>query len=180
MISSMIDSNKAGKPRAILLLCHFYPGTAGAIIDHIDAFQRFSENEYFILSNLGDLPVWLDLSHFDAIVFHYSLVACYDNYISPVGRKRIRDYQGFKAAFVQDDYRWINDTVNAFAYMRINALFPLTNSDIMDAVYDPGMDQLMKGPRRYLGTIVGVSGVPRRTRQAFSALTVSSVCSNCT
>jgi len=137
MISSMIDSNKAGKPRAILLLCHFYPGTAGAIIDHIDAFQRFSENEYFILSNLGDLPVWLDLSHFDAIVFHYSLVACYDNYISPVGRKRIRDYQGFKAAFVQDDYRWINDTVNAFAYMRINALFPLTNSDIMDAVYDP-------------------------------------------
>lgn len=133
----MIDTNKAVSPRAILLLCHFYPEAAGAIIDHIDAFRKFSENEYFILSNLGDLPEWLDLSRFDAIVFHYSLIACNDNYISPVGRKRIRDFQGFKAAFVQDDYRWINDTVNALAYMRINALFPLTNPDIMDAIYDP-------------------------------------------
>lgn len=127
----------ASKKRRILLLCHYYPGAAGAIIDHIEAFRNYSENEYFILSNLGDLPPWLELSRFDALVFHYSLVACYDNYISPDGRARIRDFKGFKAAFVQDDYRWVDDTVNALAYMRIHALFPLAGADIIDAVYSP-------------------------------------------
>lgn len=124
-------------PKNILLLCNYYPGAAGAIIDHVEAFKRHSKNEYFILSNLGDLPDWLDLSRFDALVFHYSLVACYDNYISPEARQRIREFGGFKAAFVQDDYRWINDTVNAFAYMGIHALFPLAGPDIIDTVYSP-------------------------------------------
>jgi hypothetical protein len=125
------------EPKKILLLCNYYPGAAGTIIDHIEAFKLYSKHEYFILSNMGDLAVWLDLSRFDALVFHYTLVACYDNYISPAGRKQIREFRGFKAAFIQDDYRWINDTVNAFAYMGIHALFPLTGPDIIDLVYDP-------------------------------------------
>jgi hypothetical protein len=123
------------KARRVLLLCNYYPGTAGTIIDHIEAFGRYSKNEYFVLSSLGDLPKWLDLSRFDALIFHYSLVASYDQYISPAGRKQIREFAGFKAAFVQDDYRWINDTVDAFAYMGIHALFPLTSPDIIDKVY---------------------------------------------
>ena len=130
----MLNGNSRKK---VLLLCHYYPGAAGAIVDHIQAFRKYSVNEYFILSNLGDLPDWLDLSRFDAVIFHYSLIACYDNYISPAGRKRIREFSGYKAAFVQDDYRWINDTVNAFSFMGIHALFPLAGPDIIDAVYSP-------------------------------------------
>lgn len=125
------------EPKSVLLLCHYYPGVAGAINDHIFAFEKYSKNEYFILSNLGDLPEWLDLSRFDALIIHYSLIACYDNYISPATRKLIREFRGFKSAFVQDDYRWINDTVNALSYMRINALFPLAGKDIIDIVYSP-------------------------------------------
>jgi len=70
-------------------------------------------------------------------VVHYSLVVSYDTYISPQARQRIRDFPGFKAAFVQDDYRWINDTVDALAFMKINALFPLVGAEIMDLVYSP-------------------------------------------
>jgi hypothetical protein len=128
-----------GTPKNILLLCNFYPGCAQTIINHIQAFKLYSRNNYFILSNLGDLPDWLDLSRFDALVFHYTLIASHDNYISPTGRKRIRKFEGFKAAFVQDDYRWINDTVEALAYMGIHALFPLTSKDIIDTVYSPKM-----------------------------------------
>lgn len=123
--------------KRILLLCNYYPGTAGAIMDHIFAFQKYSDNDYFVLSIFGDLPSWLDLSCFDALVFHYSLIASYDNYISPAGRQQIRNFKGFKAAFVQDDYRWINDTVNAFGYMEIHALFPLAGPEIMNQVYSP-------------------------------------------
>jgi len=123
--------------KKVLLLCNYYPGAAGTIFDHIFAFPNHSENDYYILSILGNLPKWLDLSRFDALVFHYSLIASYDNYISPADRLRIREFAGFKAAFVQDDYRWINDTVNAFAYMGIHALFPLTGPEIIDQVYSP-------------------------------------------
>lgn len=131
--------------RKVLLLCDYGPGTAGTIVDHIEAFPRYSKDEYFVLSNLGDLPGWLDLTRFDALVFHYSLVAAYDTYISPAGRARIRAFGGFKAAFVQDDYRWINDTVDALAYMGIHALFPLTPPDIADLVYSP---QRLPGVRK--------------------------------
>lgn len=121
----------------ILLLCHFEPGSATTILEHIHAFPRYSQHRYYILSNLGNLPAWLDLSRFDGVIVHYSLIACYDNYLSPDARRRIREFDGFKAVFVQDDYRWINDTINALAYMRISALFPLAGSDIIDEVYPP-------------------------------------------
>jgi hypothetical protein len=121
----------------ILLLCNYAPEGAGTIVDHIEAFKLYSKNDYFILSNLGDLPDWLDLSRFDALVIHYSLVACYDSYISTEARQRIRNFKGFKAAFVQDDYRWINDTVKVLNYMGIHALFPLTGPDIINKVYSP-------------------------------------------
>ena len=121
----------------ILMLCHFEAGSASTIIEHIHAFPQFSKHRYYVLSNLGDLPAWLDLSRFDGVIVHYSLIACYDNYLSPDARRRIREFDGFKAAFVQDDYRWINDTVNALAYMRITALFPLAGPEIIDQVYSP-------------------------------------------
>ena len=131
--------------RRVLLLCNYNPHGEGTIVDHIRAFTQYSRFDYFILSNLGDLPEALDLGRFDALVFHYSLIACYDNYISPAARRRIREFRGFKAAFVQDDYRWIDDTVNALAYFRIHALFPLVGQDIMDAVYSP---HRLRGVRR--------------------------------
>ena len=125
------------RPLHILLLCHFEAGTASTIVAHIQAFPRYSQHRFYVLSNLGDLPDWLDLSRFDGIIVHYSLIACYDNFLSPDARRRIREFSGFKAAFVQDDYRWINDTVDALASMRITALFPLAGPDIIDLVYSP-------------------------------------------
>lgn len=125
------------RPLHILLLCHFEAGSASTIIEHIHAFPKFSQHRYYVLSNLGHLPKWLDLSRFDGVIVHYSLIACYENYLSSDARRRIREFDGFKAVFVQDDYRWINNTVEALAYMRVNALFPLAGPDIIDQVYSP-------------------------------------------
>jgi hypothetical protein len=127
------------RPLHILLLCHFEATTASTIVEHIQAFPRFSRHRYYVLSNLGGLPAWLDLSRFDGVIVHYSLIASYENYLSSDARRRIRDFDGFKAVFVQDDYRWINHTVTALASMRINALFPLAGPDIIDQVYSPAL-----------------------------------------
>lgn len=123
--------------KKILLLCNYYPETAGTILDHIFAFKKYSIYDYNVLSIFGDIPDWVVLSRFDALVIHYSLIASNDNYISKKSRELIRRFNGLKAAFVQDDYRWINDTVDALAYMRIDTLFTLADQDIVDKVYSP-------------------------------------------
>ena len=121
----------------ILLLCDYHARSAGTIIDHIRAFETFSRHRIWILSNLGDLPRRFDLSRFDGIIIHYSIVVSNNNFLSPRARTRIRRFEGLKAVYVQDDYRWIDRTVAAFRYLRINAVFGLPSQNIIDQVYSP-------------------------------------------
>lgn len=119
----------------ILLLCDFNQNTAGTIVDHIDAFRKYSKHKFHILSNRGDLPLALDLQRFDALVVHYSHVISYDSFISKNARLAIRSFQGFKAVFVQDDYRWINRTVAALRYLKVDAVFCLAPPSVATEVY---------------------------------------------
>jgi len=69
------------------------------------------------------------------MIIHYSLVACSDDFVSEEKRNVIRDFKGYKAVFIQDDYRFINKTVNALAFMKINALLTLADSRCMEQIY---------------------------------------------
>lgn len=131
------ELSSAGPRLRVLLLCDYDEQSAGTIRDHIRSFVEYSRHQYVIRSGRGDLLAGVDLSGYDALVVHYSLVACYDAYLAPPTRRKIRAFRGLKAAFVQDDYRFIDRTVEAFAYLRINALFPLAGPSIIDEVYSP-------------------------------------------
>jgi hypothetical protein len=132
-------NNKGAVARRLklLLLCDYHPGVASTIIDHIEGLKRYSRHEVNILNFRRDLPPHVDLGVFDGLIIHYSLVACHDSFISPWTRTRIRTFRGLKIAFVQDDYRFINDTCTALHAMRIHALFGLAPPDVIDAVYSP-------------------------------------------
>ena len=121
----------------IALLCDFHDGVAGTILDHLKAFDRYSMHDFARIQCVGGVSDSLDLAAFDAVVIHYTLVACMDAYLSPVMRMKIRNFSGYKLAFVQDDYRFIDDTVLTMATMRIDALFGLAGPDIIDEVYSP-------------------------------------------
>jgi len=129
----------------ILLLCDYNERTAGTIVDHIKSFPRYSRHRFWVVSNRGNLPFGLELDRFDGIVLHYSLVISYDSFLSRQARSAIRRFRGFKAVYVQDDYRWINRTVAAMQYLRIHALFGLAPRDVMDQVYSP---RLLPGVER--------------------------------
>jgi len=122
------------RPR-LLLLCDYRPFDAATVIDHIEAIRAWSRYDVFVLPMLGDLPDELDLQAFACVVVHYSLVMANDAYLSPLARWRINRFAGVKAAFVQDEYRFVNDTVAAMGALGINVLFTCVSSDQVETVY---------------------------------------------
>lgn len=127
----------APRPLQLLLLCDFPKTTASTIIDHILGLERFSTHSITIFNSRGDGAAIIDLDRFDGVIIHYSLVACMDTYVGPNLRTAIRRFSGLKAAFVQDDYRWIDDTVDAMRDLGIHILFGLVPPEIIDQVYAP-------------------------------------------
>lgn len=118
-----------------LLLCDFMPGSASTIIDHVMGLKEFSRHSIQIFNSRGDVSNLLELDRFDGVIIHYSLVACMDTYIGPNLRAAICRFKGLKAAFIQDEYRWINDTMTAFRQLGVHILFSVVPQEIMDDYY---------------------------------------------
>lgn len=119
----------------VLLFCDYKGATASTIGDHIFAFDKFSKHNVHILNMVGDFPDDLNLNRFHVIIIHYSICVAFDYFISPVTRARIRDFSGLKVVYIQDDYRWIYNTLSALDYMKVDAIFGLANQQIVDQVY---------------------------------------------
>jgi len=83
----------------------------------------------------GYLSEKIDLDRFDALVVHYTLVACSDDYIGPESRARIAAFPGLKAAFVQDEYRHVNRTVAALRDLGVGVLFTCVPEPEIEKVY---------------------------------------------
>lgn len=121
----------------MLLLCDYNAGTAGTIVDHILGIKKFSRHTIHVLSSRGEFPAVLDLDRFDGLIIHYSLVACLDAFVGPRARQLIKQFRGLKVVFIQDDYRFINQTVDALHDLGVNVLLCLAPEDIIDDVYSP-------------------------------------------
>ena len=123
----------------ILFLCNKPPvgRDANTIVDHIEAFECYSQHEIWLCSNLGDLPGPLDLAKFDVIIIHYSLFVLSKTYLSTSAKKRLRAYSGMKVIFIQDEYRRIDDMVNELAFLKIDVLFTCFPAHEFDRIYLP-------------------------------------------
>lgn len=77
----------------------------------------------------------LDLSAFDVLVLHYSLVITADGYVSPRLRERIRAFQGLKVQFLQDEYRWVDEITAMMRFLEIDVLFSIVPEREIENVY---------------------------------------------
>jgi len=121
----------------VLLLCDLQKKIAATVNDHIEAISQRSDNQVFVLPMVGDLPEHIRLEAFDAVIVHYTLIMCSDFYVSPATRKRIGQYTGLKAAFIQDEYRFVDKTVNAIRELGIDVLFTCVPGEEISKVYRP-------------------------------------------
>lgn len=119
----------------VLLLCDRPANIAATVHQHIDALTGLSAHRVRAVPVFHDLPKGLDLNRFDVIVVHYTLVASDDRYLSPAARAAIAAFPGLKAIFVQDEYRFVDRTVDAIRKLGAKVLFTCVPENEIDKVY---------------------------------------------
>lgn len=119
----------------VLLLCDYREDIAATVRDHIDSLVLHSSNRIRILSIFGDLPYAMDLDHFDAVVIHYSLIASHNSYVSASTRAALGRFDGLKAVFIQDEYRFVDATVSALQEIGVDVLFTCVPETEIEKVY---------------------------------------------
>lgn len=133
----LIDGDSRDRERRprLLLLCDFRLREAATVLDHIEAIRRWSRSNVFVLPIFGDLPDDLDLDVFDGLVIHYNVVTSNPAYLSPLARWRVSQFRGVKAAFIQDEYRFVNRTTSVLRTLGIEVLFTCVPEDQVGLVY---------------------------------------------
>jgi hypothetical protein len=148
------------------LICDDRKAHANTILDHINAFRRFSRHDVRIFNTIAmRRSVALDLDEFDVVVIHYSVVLSDPHHMSPDFRDKLRRFRGLKVQFIQDDYRWVDRAAAAARDIGLDVLFTIVPEPGASQLYDtrlPGVrrvhtltgyvpDELIGRPIRPLG-----------------------------
>lgn len=143
----------------VLLYCNrpHEEENASTVIDHLDAFGKFSRHNICLWSSRNGLPGHEVLVKFDCIVIHYTLSLLYDSYIPHDSLTRIRDFAGLKILFIQDEYRRVDFVCNKIKYAGIDAVYTCAPEKIAEKIYSS-----LQGKVRLLTTLTGY--VPEKLR----------------
>lgn len=125
-------------PLRILVMADYNPWGAAMVCDHVNALANLSEHQVYVTPRVGDPLAGLDLDRFDVVVIHYSLPMAQWSYINESSRRKLRRFKGLKAAFIQDEYRFIADTTEALVDLGISLVFTCLPEHAQRQVYaDP-------------------------------------------
>jgi glycosyl transferase family 1 len=128
----------AGRPLELLLLAYSDAPTAGTVSDHLSALGTLSRHRFRQLRIKGNFPDFLDLSRFDGVILHYSVIACQEYYVSSSARAQLARFAGLKAIFIQDEYRFVDRTISAMRDLGISLLFTCVPEAEIAKVYPEG------------------------------------------
>lgn len=119
----------------VLLLFDRPDRVAATVRDHIDALVGKSRHHVRAVEAFGSSLSGLDLDRFDAIVIHYSLFVASDSFVPPELRARLKASKALKAVFIQDEYRQIDRTIQAFGEIGLDILFTCMPIHSIESVY---------------------------------------------
>ncbi|MBI2791896.1 MAG: glycosyltransferase family 1 protein [Gammaproteobacteria bacterium] len=108
---------------------------AETIYEHITAFGDLSKHHITTCSIFGDIPEEITLDKFDVVMIHYSICIGRGGYLSFKAKEKIRNFQGYKVVFIQDDHRWIYSTITNCYFLGIDALFGIFEQSQLHQVY---------------------------------------------
>jgi hypothetical protein len=127
-------------PLLVLLLCDFHRGSAGTIVDYIEALRGHSRHDVFLFDPVGvPRPAWLDLDRFDVILTHYSVSLLRDDHLDATWREAMARSPAMKAAIMQDEYRLVDVARAALRALDVELLFTLFPPDEAPRIYPSSM-----------------------------------------
>lgn len=125
-------------PLRILVVADYNPWGAAMVCDHVNALANLSEHHVYVSPRVGDPLAGLDLERFDVVVIHYSVPMAQWAYLAEASRRKLRRFRGLKAAYIQDEYRFIGDTTEALVDLGIDLVFTCLPDEVQRQVYgDP-------------------------------------------
>jgi len=127
----------------VLVLGFADPLSANTITDHLNAFENldgcnvFVRNNYDYVNEEMFLPPYFDLDYFDVLIFHYSIYILGEDidYLSDYEKDRIKNFNGLKIFFRQDEYYKVDSYVKLLNDMKADVLFTCVPSSEIEKVY---------------------------------------------
>lgn len=156
-LCSAIDARLAARrnyrPRLNVLMLYDDRSThVGTVREHLDAFQNYSRHNFHFLPATGYFEMspssnkFVRLNAYDAIIIHYCVRVSLDNHISPNLAEMVRDFNGPKLLFIQDEYDTTNTTLGWIERLGIDAVFTNVPTEGQERVYPrwrfPNLDLL--------------------------------------
>lgn len=105
--------------------------------EYLDALLNYSRHTVHEISMLHHFPARIDLDRFDVVITHYSLSIgpLLHHYLGEDLVRRLKQFKGLKAAFLQDEYREIQTYWKHINELGINLLFSCVPEDEIPKVY---------------------------------------------
>ena len=119
----------------ILILCDEAARHTGTVDQHIGSFQTHSSHRVAVLDSRAAASLDVDLTLFDVIVFHYSIVISMATFLPPGFFARLSEFSGLKVLFIQDEYRWVDRTSAAVRDLDISVIFTVVNDVVIREIY---------------------------------------------
>lgn len=120
----------------VLILCHQPSQQLNTSALYLNALKNHLDAEVVIMDVYGrDLDAEQDLNSFHAIIIHYSTIIVSDTYLSPLSRNALHEFKGVKVCIIQDEYRWVNQTVSCMQFLEFDLLLTCVPDVYIESLY---------------------------------------------
>lgn len=118
----------------VLILYNSTQTYTQTVIEHLSAFEKYSQYSVFYVHVSETVSCTVDLSLFDAIIVHYSIRLPLDQ-ISDDWAQKIEEYSGFKGLFVQDEYEYTKRCWHWIKRLKIGTVFTCVPEQNINKIY---------------------------------------------
>ncbi|MBI3822217.1 MAG: hypothetical protein HY289_06000 [Planctomycetes bacterium] len=135
--------------KRILILYDHTETHVKTITDYLESFHRYSRHNVSYVS--ARAKCHFDLDFFDAVILHYSVRICFSGTLSNSFARALKQYQGLKALFIQDEYDHTDRARQTMRDLGIGLVFTCVPDESIARVYPP--EQM--GDTRFVNVLTG-------------------------
>lgn len=126
------------KKRNILIFYDDRELYANTVLDHLNSFRFFSNNDVYYAGGCAwSPPPLMPINSFDIVVIHYSVRLAVDWFIHPDLPPLLQEFSGLKVLFVQDEYQHTENTCKWIEIIGFHFIFTCIPDQFVPLVYPP-------------------------------------------